>query len=545
MARFLFASLLRQVSGRFPVKACALCSPNNQRLSLALRAGAGYLYAPNMRRAKIVATIGPATDSPDKLRELLEAGVDVVRVNMSHGEREHHAEVIARVRQAETELKRPVSIMLDISGPKIRTGNVRGGRIVLRDGQRVTITTEEIEGDENRFSANYSQLPDEVQAGDRILLSDGELELRVESAARVLPREIVATVVHGGVLGDHKGINLPGAKLSIPSITEKDEADLKFGLEHGIDLVALSFVRSADDCSRARDLIRRFGGSPRLIAKIEKPEAVGDLDRILDVADGVMVARGDLAVETSPELVPILQKKIITAALCKQKTVITATQMLQSMIENPAPTRAEASDVANAILDGSDAVMLSGETAVGRFPCEAVKMMSRIVCTTEEASLQQLSSQAIGEACVGSGLGDAAAAVRQSAFGRRQGSVSRAIAEAAVFAADEIGSKLIVVFTVSGHMARRVAALRPRQRIIALTPSQQTYRQLAISWGLEPFPLDDFKPVSNEVLASGNRALLHYGLAQAGELVIFMAGEMPDSSISTSMKLHRVSDISR
>jgi pyruvate kinase len=458
------------------------------------------------------------------------AGLDVARINMSHGVQEHHGEVIKRIRAVAGDLKRPLAVMLDLGGPKIRTGKLRGGQAVLEDGAVIRITSEEIEGDARRFSAGYPLLAAEVRAGDRILLSDGELELEAVCAEE---NDLIARVVHGGILGEHKGVNLPGAQVSIPSITEKDILDLRFGIENGVDIVAQSFVRSAADCKRARDLIDQFGGKVRLIAKIEKPEAVGDLSNIIDVADGVMVARGDLAVETLPERVPILQKEIISAALNSQKTVITATQMLQSMIESPQPTRAEASDVANAVLDGSDALMLSGETAIGRYPVEAVEMMVRIIRTTE-ASLR--TGPAAEESHV-------RAALLRGMIGRQSGSIGRAIAEAAVFAAEELGCRLIVVFTQSGHMARRVAALRPRQRIIALTPLESSYKQLPITWGVEPFPLEDFSAVSDEMLQSGDRALLKYGLAEPGEAVVVMAGRMPDLAISTSMKLHHVGDL--
>src|SRR5215210_584830 len=274
-----------------------------------------------MRRAKIVATIGPASDSDGRLRELMLAGMDVARVNMSHGERGHHGEVIARIRRVAQELNKPVAIMLDLSGPKIRTGKLRGGEVFLNEGAQARITSEEIEGDASRFSANYPLLAREVHAGDRILISDGEIELQVISTTDT---DVIARVIHGGPLGEHKGINLPGAQVSIPSITEKDIADLRFGIDHDIDIVAQSFVRSADDCRRARELIKEFGSDARLIAKIEKPEAVDNFTQILNAADGVMVARGDLAVETSTERVPVLQKQIIRQALLAEKRIITA-----------------------------------------------------------------------------------------------------------------------------------------------------------------------------------------------------------------------------
>jgi pyruvate kinase len=505
--------------------------------------GASRFLAPwritTMRRAKIVATIGPSSHTPERLRALMLAGMDIARINMSHGRREFHDEVISAVRQVASQLGRPVGIMLDLCGPKIRTGKLRGGEVRLEEGAQVRITTDQNEGDAARFSSSYSLLAREVRPGDRILIDDGGIELQ---AIDTTDTDVIARVMHGGVLGERKGINLPGAHLSIPSTTEKDIADLKFGIERRVDIIAQSFVRTAADCRRTRELIRQFGGHARLIAKIEKPEAVDDLTNILDVVDGVMVARGDLAVETSPERVPVLQKKIISEALIAQKVTITATQMLQSMIESPRPTRAEASDVSNAILDGSDAVMLSGETAVGRFPVESVEMMDRIVRSTEEMAVP------------------ARELMRRAMFGRSSGSYGRAIAEAAIYAAEEIDCRLIVVITQSGHMARRIAALRPQQRIIALTPSEETRRQLAVIWGVEPYLLetgcemaDDLSIapemgtselvwVVSDLLVCADRALLQYGLAERGETVVVMAGRLKDVTISLSMKVHVVGE---
>lgn len=475
-----------------------------------------------MRRAKIVATIGPASDSEEKLRELMLAGMDVARINMSHGERGHHREVIARIRKVADELHRPVAIMLDLSGPKIRTGKLRDGAAHLVVGSEVRITSEQVEGDGTRFSTNYPNLPRDAKPGERILIDDGEIELQVLQATST---EVVARVIQGGVLSDHKGINLPGVKVSIPSITDKDAADLRFGIELGVDLVAQSFVRQAEDCRRARELIGQFGGNAHLIAKIEKPEAVDDFANILEVVDGVMIARGDLAVETSPERVPVLQKRIIRDCLIAQKLTITATQMLQSMIDNPRPTRAEASDVANAILDGSDAVMLSGETAIGHFPVESVKMMDRIICSSEEMRVP------------------ARGVIRRAVLGRQSGIPGRAVAEAAVLAAEEAGCRLIVVITQSGNMGRRVAALRPAQRIVALTQNNESLRQLAVTWGLEPYPLGTDGPIKDGLLPLADRALLEHNLAARGETVVVMAGRVPDIVISLSMKIHCVGEV--
>jgi pyruvate kinase len=488
-----------------------------------------------MRRAKIVATIGPSSESAERLKALIEAGMDVARINMSHGAREPHGEVIARIREVSSAMGKPVAVMVDLSGPKIRTGRVCSGGAQLSDGAVVRIITDEVQGNSSCFSVNYDDIAAEVRPGDRVLIGDGEIELEVLETA---PAGLVAKVVHGGLLGDHKGVNLPGGGASLPSITEKDQEDLKFAVRHGVDVVAQSFVRNADDCRKARELISGLGSSARLIAKIEKPEAFLDISRILEVADGVMVARGDLAVETSPERVPVLQKRMIKEALLAQKTVITATQMLQSMIECPRPTRAEASDVANAILDGTDALMLSAETAVGKYPVESVSMMDRIVRSTEAMTLSGAADMGGWESLrFADTMGDAA---RNKAFGQKSGSIGRAVAEAAVFAAEEVGCRLIVVFTQSGHMARRVAAIRPRQQIVALTSAEQTRRQLSMTWGVQTYMLPPSDTASDQVLRSGDQALISYNLAKPGEKVVLMAGAMNDIAISTSMKLHRV-----
>lgn len=473
-----------------------------------------------MRRAKIISTIGPASRSREVLRSLIEAGTDVVRLNMSHGRQQEHAEVVALVRRLAEELNKPVAILLDLAGPKLRTGTLKGkGPIELRTGASITITSTEVEGDEQVISTNYSSLPRDASVDDRILLDDGLIELVVEEKRE---REIVCRVVHGGPLGEHKGLNLPGVTLSVSALTEKDRADLKFGLEQGADYIGLSFVRSADECLTARQLIEQAGHTVPIIAKIEKREAVKNLDEIIRVADGVMVARGDLGVETSVESVPVLQKEIIAKANRAEKVVITATQMLQSMIGNPRPTRAEASDVANAVLDGTDAVMLSGETAVGEFPVEAVKTMHRIVSAAEASPLVRH-------------------VLAERASGERSGSPGRAIAEAAAFAAEEINARLIIVFTESGAMAQHIAALRPSERIIALTSSVATYRRLALVWGVEPHQCE-FSLRSDELITSCDRKLMSEGIASRGEVVVLMAGRLSGLGLSSMMKLHRVGE---
>jgi pyruvate kinase len=474
-----------------------------------------------MKKAKIVATIGPASRVPERLRALMQAGMNVARVNMSHGSHETHAATIQAVRETAAELKHPIAILLDLCGPKIRTGQLKDHQAVqLVAEQTLTITTREVEGDASLVSTSYANLPQDVNLGDRILLADGLIELRVEQISKT---DVVCRVINGGSLGESKGINVPGVKLSAPSLTEKDRQDLTFGLQQQVDYVALSFVRSARDCIGAKTLIEFLGANVPLIAKIEKSEALADLDNIIEACDGVMVARGDLGVEASVESVPFFQKQIIAKANAAEKLVITATQMLESMTKEPRPTRAEASDVANAILDGTDAVMLSAETAVGDYPVAAVETMARIISYTETNSPNDR--------------------IRELVHHSQKGTEGRAIAEAAIFAAQELRTKLIVVFSKSGTMARHLAALRPAQRIIAFTPQPQTVTALAAVWGLEPYLLD-FSGTTAELLARSDEMLTLEGLAKKGEMIVQMAGRLPDkATLSSMMKLHRVGDI--
>src|SRR5215470_440535 len=474
-----------------------------------------------MKKAKIVATLGPASRAPELLREMISAGLNVARVNMSHGTHESHAETIQTVRAISAELNSPISILLDLCGPKIRTGPLKDHQpINLREGQELTITTRDVPGDSSLVSTGYTHLPQDVNIGDRILLADGLIELRVE---QVRQSDVICRVINGGALGENKGINLPGVKLSAPSLTEKDRADLSFGLKQQVDYVALSFVRSARDCIGAKTLIEFLGGDAPLIAKIEKREALDDLDNIIDVCDGVMVARGDLGVETTVESVPCHQKRIISRANAAEKIVITATQMLESMTREPRPTRAEASDVANAILDGTDAVMLSAETAIGNYPTHAVETMARIISFTEAHCGQGNRS-------------------RELIHGRQTGAEGRAIAEAAIYAASELGSNLIVVFSKSGAMARHLAALRPEQRIVAFTPHGQTYSALAAVWGIEPYMLG-FDGRGSELLERADRAMMDKELVSRGETIVVMAGRIPEQpSLSSMMKLRRVGE---
>jgi pyruvate kinase len=466
------------------------------------------------RHSKIVCTIGPASRSPRIIDRLLRAGMDVARLNFSHGTHTHHAESIAMLRAAATHLHRPIAILADLQGPKIRTGPLAGSApVVLRTGQKFSITTARVLGDSTRVSTVFKPLPREVHRGDRILLSDGLIELRVE---RVHGREVHCHVVNGGALGEHKGINLPGVKLRVPALTSKDREDLLFALKHGVNYVAVSFVRRPEDIVLAKALVRRAGKDTPVIAKLEKPEAIENLDAILRVADGVMVARGDLGVEMNPERVPVVQKNIIKRAREFRRPVITATQMLESMTENPRPTRAEASDVANAIFDGSDAVMLSAETASGKYPVEAVSMMASII---EEA-----------EGSITEFARPAAAAERLK--------VAETVAELVCHASRELHMKLIAVFTHSGFTARLISRYRPLVPIIAFSPEEETRRRLALIWGVGPQRIADVRKIDGLAVIAEKR-LLEEKLVRKGDVIAIVAGTpMGIRGTTNFMKFH-------
>ena len=468
-----------------------------------------------MRRAKIVATIGPASRDPAVLERLILAGVDVVRLNFSHGDPQEHLAVAEKARAIAAAADRPLAILQDLSGPKIRTGRVRQP-IVLRDAETVVITTDEsVEGGPGLISTSYDPLPRDVKAGDRILLDDGRIELRV---LRTAGEEVHAVVMHGGVLTSHKGMNLPGVKLSTPALTEKDRRDLALGVQADVDYIALSFVREPADVEEAQRLIRELGGNAPLIAKIEKREAIDNLAAILEVADGVMVARGDLGVELSTEEVPTLQKRIIEKANAAGQVVITATQMLESMMESPRPTRAEASDVANAILDGTDGIMLSGETAAGRFPVETVATMARIALYTEEHYGLRAPARVSGS----------------------QGTlVARSLARVANTVAEEINCRLIVAFTESGTTARLLSSYRPQPVIAALTYDDDTYRRLALCWGVVPIRTT-FAPSSDEMVTQGEELLKRKGLVRTGDVVLMMAGHSHTRGATNMLRVHTI-----
>jgi pyruvate kinase len=480
-----------------------------------------------MRRTKIVCTLGPATSSEEKLEQLIRAGMNVARLNFSHGTHEEHLQVLQRVRAIAARLGCPIAILQDLQGPKIRTGVLQDGKpVTLVDNTQVTITTLDIVGNGQVVSTTYKALPQDVKPGDRILLDDGLLELRVASANE---SDVRCLVVHGGTLGEHKGINLPGVAVSSPALTEKDRDDLRFGIEHGVDYVALSFVRSPEDVREAQRLMKQYvsemygEGDARdipLIAKIEKPEAIDHLDEILAVTGGVMVARGDLGVEMPPEKVPLIQKHLI--ARCNQHglPVITATQMLESMVTNPRPTRAEVNDVSNSILDGTDAVMLSAETSVGAFPVEAVQMMARIALETEAS--YHVAGPPI----------------------HKHRSLAQAVSHAARALAEDTNVQAIVVLTRTGNSARLISKDRPRVPILAYTPSELVYHQLALWWGVWPNRID-MRGTTEELITLVEERLQDDRLVQRGEYVVIMGGMPIASQARTNfVKLHRVGDSS-
>jgi pyruvate kinase len=466
------------------------------------------------RHSKIVCTIGPASRDPRILRRLLKAGMDVARLNFSHGSHAEHLNCMQTLRATANKLGKTIAILADLQGPKIRTGPLAGGiPVTLRAGQKFIITTAKILGDSTRVNTVFLPLPREVDRGDRILLSDGLIELRVES---VRGREVNCRVVNGGALGEHQGINLPGVTLRVPALTAKDKADLRFALAHGADYIAVSFVRRPEDVLLAKSLIRRAGKETPVIAKLEKPEAIENLEGILRVSDGVMVARGDLGVEMNPECVPVMQKNIIARAREFRRPVITATQMLESMTENPRPTRAEASDVANAIFDGSDAVMLSAETASGRYPVEAVGMMARII-EEAEASLTEFSRPA-------------------GAQGKLK--VAETVAELACHASRELRMKWIVVFTHSGFTARLISRHRPLVPIAAFSPEAETRRQLALVWGVAPLAIPDLRKV-DQLAEITEKRLLREKLVRKGDTIAIVAGTpMGLRGTTNFMKFH-------
>ena len=469
-----------------------------------------------MRRAKIVATFGPAIGSYAATLAVLEAGVDIARLNMSHGEHDVHEQTYLNVRKAAEELNRPVGIFADLQGPKIRLGRFAKGPHHLAAGQRFTITIDDIEGTAQICSTTFKGLPGDVSPGDILLVDDGKVALRATS---VTDTEVVTEVVVAGTVSNNKGINLPGVAVSIPALTAKDEEDLRWALRTGVDMVALSFVRDAADIRRVHEIMDEEGRRTPVIAKIEKPQAVAALEEIIDAFDAIRVARGDLGVELPLEEVPLVQKRAIELARRRAKPVIVATQVLESMIEAPTPTRAEASDCANAVLDGADAVMLSGETSVGKYPIETIRTMAKIIESTEDHGLE-----------------------RVPALGTIPKTQGGSITRAAVEIANQLGATCIATFTQTGDSARRLSRLRPSKPVYAFTPSSATMNTMTLTWGIQPRQVP-FVEHTDDMVDQVDRMLRESDLAMPGDLVVIAAGSPAGTAGSTNMlKLHRIVD---
>lgn len=471
------------------------------------------------RNTKIVATVGPACDTPEKLNQLMEAGVDVFRLNFSHGDHAGKATIINTIRELSNKRQQAVGILGDLQGPKIRTGLMKSGGMELVAGSEVVITNDDILGEGVRIPTIYKALPTDVVKGNRILLDDGLLELEVLGSDG---RDVQCRVINGGLLKDRKGINLPGAKVSAPALTEKDREDLEFCISQEVDFIALSFVRKASDVLELKEIISAKNSAIHVIAKIEKPEAVANFDEILSVTDGIMVARGDLGVELSPEKVPMIQKMIIQKCNAVGKPVITATQMLESMVNNPRPTRAETSDVANAILDGSDAIMLSAETASGKYPLEAVQMMVQVAQDVERD--HGCSNQEFSEI------------PKDPDYPQ----LTEAIGQAACRVAEGIGAAAILAFTQTGKTAALVAKYRPALPIFAVTPSPSVCRRLALSSGVRPIRVD-IEGDTEAQIRSVDAAVRSTGCLKQGDVVIITMGSpLSDAGTTNLMKIHRL-----
>ncbi|MFT9848310.1 pyruvate kinase [Aneurinibacillus sp. REN35] len=473
-----------------------------------------------MRKTKIVCTIGPASESIETLKALMEAGMNVARLNFSHGSHEEHGARITAIRQAASELGKNVAILLDTKGPEIRTGVLEKPSVELVEGETIVLTTEEIKGDERRVSVTYDGLPNDVQPGCTILIDDGLIGLEVE---KVEGTEIYCHIRNGGTLKDRKGVNVPGVQIGLPGITEKDASDIEFGIRQGIDMIAASFVRKAEDVLEIREILERHHADIHIISKIENHEGVNNAADILAVSDGLMVARGDLGVEIPAEEVPLVQKELIRRCNEAGKPVITATQMLDSMQRNPRPTRAEASDVANAIFDGTDAIMLSGETAAGKYPIEAVQTMKRIAERTETA----LSYREI----------------LHTNSVKKQTVIPDALSQAVANVAFDLDACAIITATESGHTARMVSKFRPKAPIVAVTPHPHICRKLALVWGVIPLqsePTDN----TDEMLDISVRTAVNSGVVKRGDLVVITAGvPVREPGTTNLLKVHIVGDV--
>ena len=469
-----------------------------------------------MRRAKIVATLGPATSSYEDIRAIIDAGVDVARMNLSHGSYDVHEAVYANVRKAAEDSGRAVAVLVDLQGPKIRLGKFEGGPYDLAVGDIFKITTEEVVGTRELSGTTYKGLPGDVAPGDFLLIDDGKVKVRVVETDGVV---VTTEVVVAGAVSNNKGINLPGVAVNVPALSEKDEDDLRWGLKLGADLIALSFVRNADDITRVHEIMVEEGRRVPVIAKIEKPQAVEHLEAIIEAFDAIMVARGDLGVELPLEAVPIVQKRAVELARRMAKPVIVATQMLESMISSPVPTRAETSDVANAVLDGADAVMLSGETSVGDYPVITVQTMARIVESTEEHGLERI-----------------------PALGTKPRTQGGALTLAAAEVADFVGARYVCVFTESGDSARRMSRLRFKIPMKAFTPDPAIRRRMALTWGIESFLVPRVTH-TDAMYLQVDEVLINEGLAEVGDVVVVISGSPPGIAGSTNdLRVHRVGD---
>ena len=471
------------------------------------------------RRAKIVATLGPSSSTEETFRQLVRAGLDVARLNFSHGSHEQKAELIAMVRKVAREEGKPICILGDLQGPKIRTGTLVDHKpVLLETGKRLTITPEKIEGTAERVSTVFPTLAENLKPGDRILLSDGLIELRV---VELRGTDVISEIVNGGMLGEKKGINLPGVPIKVPSLTEKDEEDLEFALKHGVDTIAVSFVQTAGDVRYVKRRVAALGSEAWVIAKLEKPQAVDHLDSILEAADAIMVARGDLGVEMPPEKVPAIQKHIIRRAAEYKKPVITATQMLESMIENPRPTRAEASDVANAIYDGTDAVMLSAESAAGKYPVESVAMMAKIVVETEtQIRLEPRLASAVH---------------------RKSLTIPETICECMAHSAQDLDLAAIAIFTETGNTARLLSKYRPEAPIYALSPFEEVVHRTNLLWGTHPIQCDRFTD-TDKLVNMAEDVLEVGGFVRAKDVVGIVAGTATRTGATNFMRLHLIGD---
>jgi pyruvate kinase len=464
------------------------------------------------RRTRIVATLGPASRDSETIERLIDGGVNVFRLNMSHGDQAGHRETYMRVREAAGKLNKPVAVMADLSGPKIRVGAFEGGFVELKGGEEVIVTTRDVTGKPGLIPSRYGALANDVEIGSRILLDDGNLELRVQS---IDGSDIRCLVITGGALSDHKGMNLPGVSVSAPSLTEKDRADARFALDLGVDFLALSFVRRASDVVELGDLVKESGKAVSIVAKIEKPEALENIDEILKAADGIMIARGDLGVELPPQAVPAAQDQLIDLARASRKPVIVATQMLESMIEHPRPTRAEVSDVANAVRMGADAVMLSGETAVGKYPVQAVRMMDMVARQTEGYLW------------------------RQGAFGslaRKSGAVTPipiedAISESMAQLSRDLLVRAIIVISLTGRSIAVMSSSRPAAPIIGISPDGKASRAACLLWGVIPVAVDPAEMENTQALA--RKTALDLGMVEEGQSILVVQGFSSDPKMNT------------